>query len=70
MYNTHLLIVVLHKYCLMLIVWLVNQLRSGDTSVMVRAIKSLRGSVPSADVVKALLVLLTSPTGDVSNETG
>jgi len=50
--------------------WLVNQLKSGNSSVMIRSVQSLKGVTPSLDIVKTLLVLLASPTADVVQAVG
>ena len=58
------------SYCVLLAVWLVNQLKSGNSSVMIKSVQSLQGATPSLDIVKTLLALLVSPTADVSEAVG
>lgn len=50
--------------------WLLNQLKSGNSSIMIRSVQSLKGAMPSLDIIKTLLVLLNSPTADVSRAVG
>lgn len=52
------------------VVWVVNQLKSGDSAVIIRTVRSLKESVPTPDVIKSLLILLTSPTTEVSLTVG
>ncbi|XP_067939516.1 rho family-interacting cell polarization regulator 2-like isoform X2 [Watersipora subatra] len=50
--------------------WLMKQLKSGNSSLMIRSVQSLKGATPSLDIVKILVLLINSPTADVSKTIG
>jgi len=64
-FNVHVCLTVNH-----VLVWLLNQLKSGNSSLMIRSVNSLKGATPSLEIIKTLLSLLNSTTADVSEAVG
>ena len=57
-------------YYIDILVWSLKQLKSGNSSLMIRSVQSLKGAIPSIDIIKTLLILLNSSTADVSKAVG